>query len=206
MHLQTENRIIGHLLKTPFEAKNLHQIAAEIKASYITVHTSAPILVKHKVIKIHKQGKAHLTSIDFDHAPLERLTSAMLSEKENYCKRNPAFTLLVRNIEENMADLFYILVLFGSYARGDQKKKSDVDLLFIIPTSENEQEYQEKINKILKLHTLPIDFKIATLQDFKEMLDERYTVGRSILQQSIILFGIDQYYAMVKSYVRSKGY
>ncbi len=50
------------------------------------------------------------------------------------------------------------------------------------------------------------DFKVVSSGDFIGMLDEKYTVGRSVLQHGIVLFGTEQYYAMVKQYVRTKGY
>ncbi len=206
-HQDTENRIIGNLLRRPLESKSMHQLAAETKLSYITVHKIVPALVKRKIAKLEKKGKAHLISIDFEHAPLEKLSSAMLHEKDHFIKKRPFLAILTAELEETLAEKFYILLLFGSYAQEKERKSSDVDLLFIIPESEKREEYSTRINKVLRLHPQPpIDGKIVSMRDFIEMLNQKYTVGRSVLGAAIVLFGTEQYYAMVKEYARTKGY
>lgn len=203
----TENSILGYLLRNPLESKSLHQIAIDTKLSYVTVHKLIPYLVKRKLIKLEKKGKANLILIDFEDAGVEKLSSAMLYEKSKFLSKYPPLILLTRDLEEALAGNFYILLLFGSYAKGEAKKDSDIDLFFIIPRRQEIEFYQEKINKVLKLypHTKK-DVKIVSTEDFKEMLNQKYTVGRSVFQQGIVLFGAEHYYAMVKNYVRTKGY
>lgn len=203
----TENRILGNLLLTPLESKSLNQVAAQTKLSYVTVHKLMPNLVKRGLIKMQRKGKANLVSIDIEQAPLEKLSSAILSERGRFIKKHPLTAVLSREIEESLAGEFYILILFGSYAREKSKKESDIDLLFIIPNREEAEMYKEKINKAIKLYPkVKKDFNIVSAKDFMDMLNQRYTVGRSILQHGIALFGAEHYYSMVRSYVRTKGY
>lgn len=203
----TENKILGNLLRNPLESKSLHQIAIETMLSYVTVHKLMPYLIKRKSVIQEKKGKANLISIDFEHATLEKLSSAALFERNCLMKKYPRLNLIIREIEEALAGEFYILLLFGSYAKENPRKESDIDFLFIIPCKKDIEIYKEKINKSLRLyHEVKKDFNIVSTDDFMDMLNEKYTVGRSVFQHGIVLFGAEHYYSMVKKYVRTKGY
>lgn len=203
----TENKIVGNLLLKPLESKSLHQIALDTKLSYITVHKVVPSLVKRRLLILLKKGKASLVSVDFERAELSALSSAMLYQKDIFLRKSPSLILLIREIEETLTGKFYSLLLFGSYAKSESRKDSDIDLLFIVPNNEELEEYHEKINQALRLYPkMRKDFKIVSAKDFTDMLGQKYTVGRSAFQQGIVLFGIEPYYSMVKKHVRTKGY
>lgn len=203
----TENRILGNLLRMSMESKSLHQIAVDTGLSYVTVHKLMPYLIKRKLVIQEKKGNANLISIDFENAALEKLSSAILYEKSSLMRKYPKLTLLSREIEEALAGEFYILLLFGSYAKENPRKESDIDFLFIIPCKKEIEIYKEKINKSLRLYPgVKKDFNIVSTDDFMDMLNEKYTVGRSVFQHGIVLFGAEHYYSMVKKYVRTKGY
>jgi len=203
----TENKILGNLLRQPLKSKSLHQIALDTKLSYVTVHKIIPHLIKRKLIKQEKKGNANLISVDFEHARLEDLSSAILFERTELIKKYPQIALLARDIEEALTSKFYILLLFGSYAREKPKKKSDMDILFIMPYRRDIELYKEKINKALRLHPgVKRDFNKVDTKDFMDMLNQKYTVGRAVFEHGIVLFGTEHYYSMVKAYVRTKGY
>lgn len=203
----TENCLIGKVLRHPQEQHSMRQMAVEAGLSYVTVHKIVPRLLKKKVIRMEKKGKAHLVSIDFDRAPIETLSSASLYEKSKLLKKHPALTLLLRELEEALAEQFYSLLLFGSYVKGTARPESDFDLLFIIPQQQDLEAYKERINKVVRLYPkMKTDLTIVSAADFMEMLNQKYTVGRSAFQQGLVLFGAEYYYSMVKAYVRTHGY
>ncbi len=206
-HQDTENKILGNLLKSPLESKSMNQLSTETGLSYVTVHKLTPFLLRRNLVRLEKKGKAHLISIDFEHADLEKISSAMLYEKNNFLKKYPQLFLVVRDLEEALAGRFYILLLFGSYAKEKIKKDSDIDLFFIVSSREEIENYKEKITNALKLHTkIRKDFKVVSTKDFMEMLDQKYTVGREAFKNNLVLFGTEHYYSLVKKYVRTKGY
>ncbi len=203
----TENKILGVLLLNPLESKSLHQIAIDTKLSYVTVHKVAPRLLQRQLIKIKKKGKANLISVDLEYADIGSLSSAMVYQRKITLRKHPQLLLVVQEIEVALSGKFYILLLFGSYAKGEARQDSDVDFLFMVPDAEKKEPHQEKINKALELYPkIKKDFKVISISDFREMLQQKYTVGRSAFQQSLILFGVEPYYSMVRDYVRTQGY
>lgn len=206
IYKDTENKILGNLLRQPLKSKSLHQIALDTKLTYVTVHKIIPILLKRKIIKLEKKGKANLITIDFENARLDDLSSAILQEKSKLMKKYPQIAILIKDIEEALSGKLYILLLFGSYAKEKEKKDSDVDLIFIVSNRTDIEDYKEKINKALKLSTLKKDFNLFTTNDFIDMLNQKYTVGREAFEQGIVLFGTEPYYSMVKEHARKRGY
>jgi predicted nucleotidyltransferase len=203
----TENRILGKLLRAPLESRSMRQIALDTNLSYVTVYKLTSILGKKRLIKCEKKGKSCLVSVDFENAELSRLSSAMIYERSVFTRMHPKIKILSGEIEDKLAGKFYILILFGSYAKGTSKMESDIDLLFVIPSRQDIENYREKINKALKLHpAVKKDFSVVAVKDFIEMLDQKYTVGREAFLHCIVLFGAEQYYNSIKGHVRTKGY
>lgn len=205
--LDTENRILASLLARPLESKSMHQIAKDTGLSYVTVSTVVPFLIRKKVLLQEKKGKAHLISLHLESAPLEKISSALLYQREAFLHKHPSLLLFVRELEETLSDSFYCLVLFGSYARGTYNARSDVDLLFILPQRIDIEGYRKKILPLLRLHPLPKkECQFVSCEEFLDMLNQKYSLGREVLTSGLVLYGAEYYYSLVKKYVRTKGY
>ncbi|MBI4453249.1 nucleotidyltransferase domain-containing protein [Candidatus Woesearchaeota archaeon] len=202
----TENKILGNLLRTPLESKSMHQIASETSLSYVTVFKIIPILLKKELIKLEKKGMSSLISVNLEKADISKLSSAVLYEKRQFLRKHLDIYVLLNNITEKLADELYVLVLFGSYAKGTNKESSDIDLLFIVSKKENTNRFKEKINKVFGLFPQKIDYNVVVTESYMAMLNEKYTVGWELFRHGLVLFGAEQYYSMVKEYVRTKGY
>src|SRR5215470_13304629 len=83
------------------------------------------------------------------------------------------------------------IVLFGSYARGDFKEKSDIDLLIIKKNLENEREINNKLyraffeNKI----NIPIDLISIDYKKYMELNSEIGFIYKTIKEQGKIIYG-----------------
>ena len=203
----TENRILGNLLRSPLQSKSMLALAKAAGLTYVTVHKAVPLLAKRKIVRMEKKGKASLISADLEHADTAKLSAAMENEKSIFLKKHPELAVMVREIGEALAGSFYILLLFGSHAKENAKKDSDTDLLFIVPDGEKRETYSESINNALKIFPKGRnDYGLFKAKDFMDMLNQKGTAGREAFLNSIVLFGAEQYYAMVKEYARTKGY
>ncbi len=89
----------------------------------------------------------------------------------------------------------FILLLFGSNVKGNATKNSDIDLL-LISNSEDAKAIEEKLEILpLKIHLTPI-----TYESFIGMLKTKErTVVSEALKKNIILFGIEDYYRIIKN-------
>ena len=77
------------------------------------------------------------------------------------------------------------VILFGSYARGNANKDSDVDLVLIKNTNDNFQTRLKKVRLLIST-TTPVDVFVFTPKEFKEgtktnpLLSEIERTGKTI--------------------------
>jgi len=83
------------------------------------------------------------------------------------------------------------IILFGSYARGDNKEKSDIDLLIIKKGLKNGREINNKLytaffeNKI----NIPIDLISVDYDQYNELNNSIGYIYKTIKEQGKILYG-----------------
>ena len=200
-------KIVGQLLRKPQESMSLHKLAEDTGLSYVTVHGVVPHLVRKKLVQLEKKGKSHLVSVDFEWGIISDVSAASFFLRERFLRKYPSIALLVREVDEVLQGKFYVSLLFGSYAQEKPRKDSDIDMLFLIPSEEMRDEYIKSIQHVFSLYpNLRIDYKVIPVTDFMEMLEQKYSVGRSVFQHGLVLFGAEYYYTLVRDYVRTKGY
>jgi predicted nucleotidyltransferase len=111
------------------------------------------------------------------------------------------------NINEILDDLVfslrpsdpYRIILFGSYARGDQNENSDIDLMVILDNDHVSGTYAERLNKRISIRKLvleinrkiPLDILVyskAELKKIKEhgnyLIDEIEKTGKILYEKT----------------------
>lgn len=87
-----------------------------------------------------------------------------------------------------------IVLLFGSHARGQKEKGSDIDLLVIC-----EKERNEEIERTISLLPIKIHLTLLNWEEFLKMAKNReYTVVSEAIKHNIILIGIEDYYRLIE--------
>ena len=89
----------------------------------------------------------------------------------------------------------FILLLFGSHVKKTNTKNSDIDLL-LISDQQNFKNVEEKLDILpLKIHLTPIN-----CESFIDMIKSKeQTVVSETLKRNVILFGIEDYYRLLKN-------
>jgi len=83
------------------------------------------------------------------------------------------------------------IILFGSYARGDYKEKSDIDLLIIKKNLKNEREVNNKLYKAFfenKIN-IPVDLISIDYYKYMELNNEIGLIYKTIKEQGKIIYG-----------------
>jgi len=96
------------------------------------------------------------------------------------------------------------VVLFGSLAKGNDSKKSDIDLFILIPSKKKYDEAIEMecaaISKGFGIEVNPI---IAEPTSLLTMLkDKEQNAGKEILKNKIILFGAEKFWELVLEVIK----
>lgn len=93
---------------------------------------------------------------------------------------------------------FYSLVVFGSYAKGKNKKGSDLDIAIFIPESSDKKPIEKELSDAKLKSLLDMDIHIIKKDEFLEMLLADYeNLGKEIARKNLPLHNIDIFYSMI---------
>jgi len=83
------------------------------------------------------------------------------------------------------------IVLFGSYARGDFSKNSDVDILILIKNLENERKVTGSLYKALlnENFSVPIDFLAIDYDKYNQLKNKIGYIYKTIELEGKVLYG-----------------
>ena len=98
---------------------------------------------------------------------------------------------------------FYSIVIFGSYAAGEQKKDSDLDLAIFIE-QEDKRKIVEAVFKSMETKSfIKIDGHVITKDEFLEMLKVDYeNLGKEIARKHLIIHNPVIFYSLIKEGVK----
>lgn len=204
MSATCEQKIMEVLLPQPFKTHSIRQISTLIETSYALVHQSIASLAHKKIIKTQKIGNSLVCQLNFSADP-KSLAVFSLVHSQRFLKK-VKFGFLIDEIKEKLNDKIYIMVLFGSYAKNRATPRSDVDLLFVVQNEADIEKIKMQIKQILSTTNIPVDFEVITVSWLLKMFEERNSVGREVLEGSLVLHGAEQYYHLVRAYDKKRGH
>ena len=94
---------------------------------------------------------------------------------------------------------FFILIVFGSYAKNEATKKSDLDIAVVVESEQTKKEIIPFLETIKRREVIPIDYHIFTRSEFLEMLRaDLDNVGKQIFKSNIVYYGCIPYCNLIK--------
>ena len=170
-------------------------IQERCKLSYEPVHRIVKQLVDKKLIFVKKFGKTLVYSLDFTKEKIKIAFIIYSNErKEKFAEDYGRIYRALSKIDEEDIDF---LAVFGSYAKGNPTKKSDVDIICI---SSNKNKIESKL-KGLKYET---NFEFAPVvmpkTEFSKIKEENNVFWKDLVDYGIIFKGYElfYYYAYLK--------
>ena len=189
----TKTKILKFLLSNKTKEFTIRAISKNILKDYKVVYLAVNELIKDNIILAKKIGQTIACSINPKSFNAEIFKAELIKQEE--LMRNKDFYSL-QSYFNDIKEPFFILLLFGSYASRKHNKKSDIDLMLI---SDNEKIEKQVKNK-LSLVPLDTDLTNFTTKEFLSMLKTtEFNVGKEAFNNNIILFGIEDYYRLIKN-------
>lgn len=102
-------------------------------------------------------------------------------------------------IKEELKDqIFFSLIIFGSYADTSFKKNSDLDIAIIIPINEKKNVFESALNKASNKSLLNLDFHVFSKNEFQELLSKNYeNVAKEIATKNLPISGTESFYKIL---------
>ena len=187
--------IIKYLLDKKNEEFNILKISKEIKMDYKNTYSIIKRLEKEYIVKLEPFGHSNKIKLISYINPLI-FEAEYIRRKELLHNKN--IDIMLNEFKNKIKSKYYILLIFGSYAKKTQTKNSDIDLMFIVP-DKKEESFEKEINRIKNLLPLPIHSLVFSESQLLEMINAKESnVGKEALNNNIILYGIEPYYELMK--------
>ncbi len=181
-------KIINYLGKNIKKSYTMHELSRLLNIPYASFYRTVQQMKDLLIIEV--VGKSKIIKLNINNPVVKaHLIVASDEERKAYLKKQ----LIIRKIA-NELKTGDVVVLFGSYAKGKQTEKSDIDILVInkdgkksISFSKYELLYKKKINPIF-----------VTKKEFKTMLkDKEENVGKQALKNHIILNNPEEFWGCI---------
>jgi|SRR3989344_3652714 len=186
--------IIRYLIENKNEELNILKISKELKMNYKNIYSIIKRLEKESLIRLESFGQSSRVKLISQMHPL--IFEAEYSRRKELLK-NKNLRVMLNDFKNTLKSKYYILLIFGSYAKKTQTKNSDIDLMFIVPDG-NEELFEKNIHQTARSLPLPIHTLVFSEKQFLEMANSRESnVGQEALKNNIILYNIETYYEMI---------
>ena len=194
---KNELKILNLFRKNVFLKLSINRVMKEIGSkSYQRVYEAVNNLVKKEILNSENIGNTKLISLKMSRNSF--LNLAFLDEQENNKIPNSQKILEIRELAE------YLIIVTGSYARGMHNKKSDLDLVIIVPDSINVVHVQKLAENLMMLFVPEIHLYVFTKKDFIEMLtDKKENYGKEIVKNHILLKNAQRYYEILNEAIEN---
>ncbi|MEW6528340.1 MAG: helix-turn-helix domain-containing protein [Candidatus Micrarchaeota archaeon] len=182
---------------------NIREIAKKSKISYDATYRHIKDLVEKSILKERQVGKAIVCSLNLSNIMTRKyLEKISISKTEEFLKKDVVlkkmFTELIENLRKAAPNELLCVVLFGSYARGEQKERSDIDIIIISSTFDVRDQLERECGGIDHKYGKEIAPLITTASEFVKMLkSKKKMVAHEVQQDGIILHGFENCFSLL---------
>ncbi len=186
--MNSDIKILKLLLDNKESNFTIRKISESLGINYRIAYEKTHLLEKEGLIKITKIGNSKISKFlnEFDSKVFEAEY-----ERRNKLLKKRDFLVLHKMLAD--INFCFIALLFGSQVRGNTRKYSDIDILFIGGD-------ERKIKSTISLLPDKVDFTHITEKEFIQMLKSKeFTVVSEAVKNNIILIGIEEYYRLLRN-------
>lgn len=196
---KTEIKILAFLVTRLNESFSIRFIAQSIKQSYRIVYETVQKLVKKKFLLEKKHGKIKSYQINIYIDP-KQLAIVEYYRANEHLQHFKTIRIIINEIRKRIKIPYYTLILFGSYVNKKHVKKSDIDILVILPVRDMIEKVEKIINHYAETYNYPIHCVVISYESFVEMLKNKkqLNVANEVLKKHIIFEGAENYYNLLK--------
>ena len=175
------------------EEMTIKEILERLDYSYERINSGLKSLTKKKIVLEKQKGKTLVYSLDTNtpYAYSLGFNRYMLQREVDFIRKHRTIYKAIQEVENQ--PFSWSVILFGSYSKGTEIKRSDIDLIIIcIPGKEKEV---ESFIKSLK-HKYGINFSpiVLPLHEFPNIKKDNPELWTDLKSYGIVFKGDDNFY------------
>ena len=196
-------KILEVFLKDPFKEIHLREIARLSKVSLNNVDNSLRLFVKDNIFKRRDVSNMVFFKPNLENEALLKIFEFLeLEKKKKFYDKNRKIARLLQKYTQDIIDLsnkrIQLVILFGSVARGEWTKGSDIDILVVV--SEKDKDVitilnKAKINVSPLLEISPIS---TTTEKFIEGFRKKTEFYDELWKDRVVLYNEFLFWQMIK--------
>ena len=187
------------------------ELAKLAKVSSWTVSRQFSRLVKEGMVEQRLEGREKFYRLNLSNAKTRKICELFETEKrENFFKKNRRIAWVLEDFAKKAYDFVpevQSVLLFGSVARGQATPRSDIDVLVLVPSYQEEM-FKKSMNSVDRLarevsgrypaKLVPVTM---TMKDFEQSLKDKKRFAVDVLRDGIVLLGEERYYHLVSKVI-----
>lgn len=136
-------KILQVFLSDPFKEIHLREIARLSKSSLANVDNSMRLFVKSDIFKRNEMSHSTFFRPNLENDETIKIFELLeFDRRKTFYAKNKNIARLLKKYTDTIVELsnkrIQLVVLFGSVARGEWTKGSDIDILAVVPDKEND--------------------------------------------------------------------
>ncbi len=196
-------KILEVFLKDPFKEIHLREIARLSEVSLNNVDNSLRLFVKDNMFKRRDVSNMAFFKPNLENEALLKIFELLeLEKKKEFYDKNKKIARLLQKYTQDIIDLsnkrIQLVILFGSVARGEWTKGSDIDILVVV--SEKDKDVIAALNKA-KIDVSPL-LEISpistTTEKFIEGFRKKTEFYDELWKDRVVLYNEFLFWQMIK--------
>lgn len=175
----------------------LREIAKKTQNSTSSVSRQLDCLKKEHVIKEQALGKGLFYALNFQNDLAQKYCEIVeIQKRDNFVQKYKGLKLIMDDVLKDIQNECLVnITIFGSVAKEQARKESDIDLLII---TTKKQEYPSVIRKIHAEYGKMLSIISFTEKELQQRMNE--PLIQQIIKDHIVFFGFDYFVAEVLVY------
>lgn len=194
-------KIFEVFAKKPFAEYTRKEVKKESKEKSNNALALAINLLKKEEVLIEKKiGKSGLLTLNIEN-DITYYYIALCNSNRITNNVKLALESLKKEISEETP--FYSIVIFGSYAVGEQKKDSDLDVAVLIDNENIRKQIEALANSAKLKSTLEMDIHVIPRSEMIEMLtNKEENLGKQIARKHLAIYSHKIFYEIIKEGIK----
>ncbi len=180
--------IMAEISKDLTKKWSIHQLSKSIKKHYAPTHIAVQRLIKEEHLAKNQNNLIE--------PKLKKTTLLEIGEKKRLEEQSKEIRIIAKKLN-TIKNSFFTAILFGS---STHKKGKDIDILIIIPDSENVEEFTKEAEESLSAFKSETDLQVIQEKSCYEMLNQpnQLNVLNELLKNHLVLIGTENFYRIIK--------
>jgi hypothetical protein len=201
--LKKEYEVLGQIIKEPwrgFTFREVKELSGKKSGSY--VYNSLKRLSGQGILLEKRAGNVVLYSLNIPSMKTQ-VFAGFVSEYIAWSRKDMPYDDIGK-MASGIPAGFHMLIITGSYARGKQKRDSDIDAVIICDDSAEPGKIYSELRHECEMSIPRIHLYVFRRSEFLAMLlDKKANYGKEIAHNNLLLSGGRYYYGIISEAIKN---